>query len=200
MSRAVSWSALSCFAPIDHLGNKNQWGDPEKWYQRYILGIKEKPSKELLFGSFVDKEIQNNPEFLPELERFPFQQHTLKPFYKDIPLIGIFDQWDPYPEQKRLADDKTGKNPWTQKKADETGQLTMYATLLYLAEEINPKEIDFQIRWLETTQHADLSIGFVKDMQPKYFDTKRTVSDVLVFLGWIERTYKEMQAYTKAHA
>lgn len=190
--RALSWSGLSCF-------DDEQWGDPEKWYQRYILGIQEKPTPELLFGSKIDKLIQNDPTFLPDLERFAIQQHKLKPFYNDIPLVGIFDQWDPYSDRKRLADDKTGKNPWTQAKANETGQLTMYATLLYLEEGIKPEEIDFSIRWMPTELRADMTIGFVKDMKVQTFNTKRTLVDVYKFLVRIEKTYKAMQEYVENH-
>ena len=64
---------------------------------------------------------------------------------------------------------------------------------------IKPETIDFSIQWLETTQHADLSIGFVKDMKPKFFKTKRTMADVLKFLARIERVWGEMIKYTEEH-
>jgi hypothetical protein len=190
--KALSWSAMSCFSD-------DQWGDKEKWYQSYVMGIKEKPSRELIFGSKVDNLIQDDPTFLPELERYPVQQYKVTAEYKGIPLVGIFDQWDPYGDRKRLADDKTGKNPWTKKKADETGQLTMYATLLYLTEGIKPEDIDFGIRWLPTVQNADLSITFAKPFEIKYFNTKRKTSDVLKMLKRIENVWEAMIKYTEGH-
>lgn len=190
--RPLSWSSLSCFDDKD-------WGNPEKWYERYVLGIQEKPSRELLFGSKIDKLLQDDPEFLPEIERYPLMQYKLEADYKDIKLLGYPDGWDPYNDRKRMVDYKTGKNPWTQKKADETGQLTMYATMLYLAEGIKPEEIDFEIVWMPTTQHADLSIGFVKDFKVQIFKTKRSMTDVLKFMARIEKTYKAMIKYSEDH-
>lgn len=191
--RPLSWSAISCF-------DDETWGDKEKWYERYVLGLKEKPSRELLFGSKIDKLLQSDPTFLPELERFPYQQYKLEANYKGIPLIGFADDWDPYSDIKRLSDSKTGKNPWTQKKANETGQLTMYATMLYLNEGIKPEQIEFYIKWMQTVQHADLSIDFVKDMKVKTFKTKRKMSDVLKFMNRIEKVHEDMQKYAENHA
>lgn len=192
LNRPLSWSSISCFDDKD-------WGNPEKWYTQYVLGIREKPSRELLFGSMIDKQLQNDTEFLPDLERLPYLQYKLEAEYKGIKLLGYPDGWDPDSTPKRMNDFKTGKNAWTQKKADETGQLTMYATILYLSEGIKPEEIDFQIDWMETVQNADLSIGFVKNMKVKTFHTKRTMADVLKFLSRIEKTRKAMIEYCKKH-
>lgn len=193
--RALSWSGLSCFDNPDY----PEYSDPEKWYQRYMLGIQDKPSKEMLFGGMIDKKIQNDPTFLPELERYPEMQLIMKPMYKDIPLVGYADQWDPKPKNLRLADDKTGKTPWTQARADKTGQLTMYATMLYLMNKTKPEDIEFAIRWMPTTQHADLSIGFAKPFKLQTFKTKRTMADILKFMAYIERTQKAMIKYTEDH-
>lgn len=192
LTRALSWSGYSCFADP-------QWGNPEKWYERYVLGIKEKPTRQLLFGSKIDKQIQNDPEFLPELERYPVQQYKLEAVYKGIPLLGFADQWDPYSDVKRLADDKTGVNPWTQKKANETGQLTMYSAMLWLTEGIKPEDIEFAIRWLPTVQNADLSIMFAKPFAIQTFKTKRRLADVVKFLDELEKTWIAMQKYCEDH-
>ncbi len=187
--RPLSWSAYDCFTSKD-------WGNPEKWYRRYILGEKEPPSPQLLFGSKVDKQIQNDPTFLPELERFPNMQFRMEVVYKKINLIGYADGWD---EKKRLKDDKTGETPWTKKRADETGQLTYYLAMIYLMYGIRPEEVELQIDWLPTIQNADLSISFVKDFKVQTFKTKRTMVDVLKMLANIEKTCLEMQKYVRNH-
>lgn len=195
-SRPLSWSALSCFDNPDY----PEYSDPEKWYQRYVLKIQEKPTPQLLFGSKVDKQIQNDPTFLPDLERYPIMQHTMNPTYKNIKLIGYADQWDEGDGRSfRLADDKTGVKPWDQKRADQTGQFTMYVTMLYLMEGIDPKQIECAIRWLPTMQNADMSIHFAKPFKIQTFKTKRSMSDVLKFLAYIEKTREAMIDYAKNH-
>jgi len=177
----LSWSAISSF----------EW-DKEQWYQSYILNIRQE-SKELTFGNYVDKELQNNPKFLPEVERYPVMQHEMRIMFDGVPLVGFADGYDP---GKTLADYKTGKKAWTKKRADETGQLTMYALMLYLIEKVKPADMTFRIVWLPTAEHGDFSIGF-REWPPKVqiFNTKRTMLDILQFGQRIKKTLGEMQEY-----
>jgi len=96
-----------------------------------------------------------------------------------------------------LADYKTGKKKWDKKRADDTGQLTFYLFLLYASKGFKPEDFTCYIHWMETTQHADLSIGFVRDMTIKTFETKRTMVDVLKFGERIKNTIKEMEKYVR---
>lgn len=192
--RPLSWSSLSCFANPD----KPEYSSPEKWYRRYVLSEKEPQSKELAFGSMIDQKIQNDPKFLPELERFPVMQFKMQAAYKGIPMLGFADHW--HAKNRRLKDDKTGRTPWDKKRADKTGQLTMYAALIWLMLGIDPSSIDFQIDWMPTVQNADLSVMFAKPFALQSFYTQRKRSDVLKFLNYVEKTYKAMIAYDKKMA
>lgn len=184
--RPLSWSAISAFSDPDY-------GNPEKWYQGYVLGIKDPPSKEMIFGSMVDRRIQTDLEFLPELERYPIMQHKMQPVYEGIPLIGLADHWSPF--EKRLADDKTGRVAWTKKKADETGQLTLYAAMLYLEEGIKPEEIEFAIRWLPTVLTDNGMVQFADPFEIQHFKSTRSMVDILKMLGKVKKTVKEMEDY-----
>lgn len=189
-TRPLSWSSFNCFSD-------KQWGDKEEWYRRYVLGIKPPPTRQLLFGSMIDKKIQDDPTFLPELERFPKMQYEMKPVYNKIPLIGFADGWDP--KKLRLKDDKTGVTPWTQKRADETGQITMYLFMLYLMHGIKPEQVECRIDWLPTVQNADLSIMFAKPFKIQSFYTKRSLTDILKFAKQIETVWSDMEQYAKKH-
>lgn len=189
MLRPLSWSSLSCFDNPD----KPEYSSPEKWYRRYVLGEKEPQSKELAFGSMIDQKIQNDMKFLPELERFPHMQFKMQAAYKGIPMVGFADHW--HAKDLRLKDDKTGRTPWDKKRADKTGQLTMYATLIYLMLGIAPEKVKFQIDWLPTTQNADLSIMLAKPFAIQRFHTKRKLTDTLKFLSYVEKTHKAMLEY-----
>lgn len=178
----MSWSSISSF----------EW-DPEQWYQSYIKGIRQE-SKELAFGSLVDKKLQDDPNYLSSVERYPIMQHGMKIMFDGIPLIGFADGYDP--SAKILADYKTGKKAWTQKRADETGQLTMYAFMLYLIDKVKPGDMVFRIVWLPTVESGDFSIQFKDDpVKPKVFNTTRSMLDILQFGQRIKKTLEEMQEY-----
>lgn len=181
--RPLSWSAISSFEY-----------SPEQWYTTYILGIRQE-SKELTFGSYVDTKLQNDPTFLPQVERYPIMQHGMRAALKGvIPLIGYADGW--CSTTLRLKDDKTGKKPWDQKRTDETGQLTMYAFLLYLTARIKPEDLRLFISWLPTVEQGDFSIGFRDDpVVPQIFETRRTMEDILEFGMRIKITLAAMEEY-----
>lgn len=183
--RAMSWSMMSSF----------EW-DPEQWYQSYILGIRQ-TSKEMDFGSYVDKKIQSDPTFLPGLPRYEQMQYKMKAVYAGkIPLVGIPDGLN-LKDKKELWDYKTGKAAWTKKRADDTGQLTFYLLLLFICHKHKPEEFECGIHWLPTREMGDFSIGFVENIDEniKSFRTKRTMADLLEFCRRIEKTVKAMEDY-----
>lgn len=184
--RPLSWSAISSFEY-----------DPEQWYQNYVLGIRP-TSKEMTFGSQVDKRLQEDPTFLPAVERYPIMQHEMRARLGKLELVGFADGFDR--SGLRLKDDKTGKKAWDQARADETGQLSMYALLLWLTEKIQPEKLELSISWLPTKEMGDFTIQFRDDpVVPHIFYTRRTMRDILEFGQRINRVYKEMEAYAKAH-
>jgi len=184
--RPLSYSAINLFSDP-------QWGSPEKWYDSYILG-KRQTSREMTFGSMIDKRFQNDPTFLPEIQRYSVLQHEMKVMFADIPLIGYSDGWEP--DTARLMDLKTGKAPWTKKRANDTTQLTMYALMLYIQDKVKPEDISFTIVHLPTKENGDFSIGFRDDpVVPQYFHTKRIMEDLLLFGAHIKKTYAQMQEY-----
>lgn len=192
--RPLSYSALNSFSDP-------QWGNPEKWYQSYIKGVRQS-SKEMTFGSDIDTKFQKDPTFVPEIPRYDCFQYKVASVLEigknKIPLTGFIDQYKSTPRHA-VRDLKTGKNPWTQKKADETDQLTFYALTLWLIHRIKPEDIDFYIDWLPTYERADLSIGLVIPVVPVIFKTKRTMSQVGVLHKKIKETLPKMEKYVNEH-
>lgn len=185
--RPLSYSAFNSFSDP-------QWGNPQKWYEVYILG-KRQSSPELTFGSKIDKQFQDDPTFLPEIPRIGSLQHEMRAVLelgkKKVFLLGIADQRN----KTQIRDLKTGKNPWTKKKADETKQLTFYALLAWLIDGIKPEELEFYIDYVPTYVRADLSIDLVRPIKPQIFKTKRTMTDVVRLCSEIDKTIKAMQKY-----
>lgn len=184
--RPLSWSSISSF----------EW-DKEKWYASYILGIKDS-SKELDFGKYVDLKIQQDKTFLPDLPRYEHMQYKMNVMFDGLPLVGIPDGIN-LTDSKELADYKTGKKAWDQKRADETGQLTFYLLLLYITHKYRPEDFDCYIHWLPTIEEGDFSIQFVKDLRIKTFKTKRTMRDLLTFTAYVRNTYTEMIDFIHSH-
>lgn len=186
--RPLSWSALNTFS----------YGEdgPAKWYSSYILG-KRQSSKEMTFGNLIDKRFQDDPAFLPHLTRYPILQHKMEAMFAGIPLIGIADQY--HPDIPAIRDLKTGKKAWDKKRADETGQLSFYALLLYATKKIKPEDVEFYIDWLPTQETGSFEIEFINENDVKTFKTKRTMLDVAKFGQRIKDTVSQMEQYVHNH-
>lgn len=182
--RPLSYSSISSF----------EW-DKEKWYRTYILNERQQ-SKEMDFGSYVDKKIQDDPTFIPSLPRYPHMQWEGKVVFNKIPLIGKLDGVDF--NKKILIDYKTGKKEWDQKRIDEHEQLTFYALLVYVIKKIKPEDFVYKIHWLPTKETGDFVIDFRDDpVVPITFESKRTMKDILLYGTKIMRIVKEMEQFVK---
>lgn len=181
-SRPLSWSAIASFEY-----------DPKQWYDTYILG-KKQTSKEMTFGSMIDKKIQDDPAFMPNLPRYENMQYKMKVMFGDIPLVGVPDGLN-LKKSKDLADYKTGKKLWDKKRADEIGQLTFYLLLLYITLKLRPEDFKLAIHWLPTQENGDFSISLISETEFKSLYTKRTMQDLVAFGIRINRTVKAMEDY-----
>lgn len=198
INRPMSWSAISSF----------EW-NPRQWYEKYVEK-QEFTSPAMEFGKMIDKKVQDDPTFLPELIRYPVQQHEMRTMWNGIPLLGFSDQYRPpfkdlfhgkivITKNGTLAvrDLKTGKlsKPWTQKRADETGQLTMYLFMLYLMDKkIKVGDAELYIDWLPT-HIKDGQIALVEPVKVHTFQTKRSMTEILKFGQRIKDTWVAMEEY-----
>lgn len=170
--------------------------DKESWFENYILGIKQ-TSREMAFGSEVDKKLETDPSYLPQIVRCPLLQHSLKASLSGIPLVGKPDALDL--SNPMLRDYKTGKKKWDQKRADETEQLTMYLLLIFIVYKIPPERFECYIDWMPTMENADFSISFIEPIEEniRTFKTKRTMRDILVYGKKIKEIVKEMELFIR---
>lgn len=203
--RPLSWSAISSF----------EW-NPSQWYAKYVAKELPEITPELEFGSMVDKRIQEDPTYLPELVRYPILQHKMTGTFNKIPLLGYADTFRPMTPKLDVSSDgkhilstqyyrpairdyKTGHKLWDQKRADQTGQLTMYLFMLYLRDKIQPEDVECYIDWMPT-HYVDSKIAFVKEGEIHTFKTKRTMQQVLAFGQRIKDTWAAMEAYAEREA
>lgn len=197
LKRPLSYSAISSF----------KW-NPSQWHSKYVLKEIPEITPELEFGSMIDKRIQDDPQFLPQLIRYPILQHEMRCMFGDIPLLGFADTFVPansrhislkgdvFYKNPAIRDYKTGRQPWTQKRADETGQLTMYLLMLWLQHKIRPEDVECYIDWLPT-HYVDNKIAFIEPVEIHTFKTKRTMSQVLMFAQDIKDVWAEMEEFAQ---
>ena len=97
--------------------------------------------------------------------------------------------------KKKMAEFKTGKVKWTQKRVDELGQIDMYLLMLYITHKIRPEDMTVHLYWLPTKENGDFSISFVEPFRVKSFRTCRTMTQILEFGVFINKIQKEMIDY-----
>lgn len=185
--RPLSWSAISSFEY-----------DPEQWYKKYVLRQEEEKSKEMEFGSLIGKKLETDPTYLPDVIRHSKMEHAFNVVFNKIPLVGYADSFCDKTFRK-LAEFKTGKKEWTQKRADEHGQIDMYLLMNFITNKVKPEDVEVTLVWLPTQDNGDFSISFIPNMKPIPFKTKRTTKQVLEFGARIKRTYLAMEKYAENH-
>lgn len=181
LARPLSWSSISQFRY-----NK------QVWYDRYINDNKGRVTGPIVFGKNVGERLASEQSFLPEVPRLKEYEHELRVTIGGIHCVGFIDNFDL--ENRAFSEFKTGKN-WTQKKAQEHGQIDMYCAMIYLKYGIKPEELTISLIWLPTEEKQDFRTDFVKDMKPVIFPIKKTMRDVILFMGEIKNIHKEMQEY-----
>ncbi len=188
-SRPFSWSQLSSFEY-----------NPEQWYRNYFLGERDASSKEMEFGKVFALSIEEGTCEIQELmERLPSKkEHPFNVVFSGIQLVGYADAFEDMTFDD-LGEVKTGKKAWDQKRADQHGQLTMYALMNYITNKKRPEDVRFRLHWIPTQDNGDFTISFVKPVKVHTFETKRTMSDILTFGNRIKNTIKLMEEYAHIH-
>ena len=189
--KPLSWSAIWLYD-----------NNPEQFYTQYVLGIKEPPTREMLLGSIIHagfegkdwkKELIDN-NFTPDYERtvaeimkFPIPKMTQQEVWlgekgreyeeTDCSLAARADGIND--DDNVIIEIKTGKNFWTQERADEHGQLTLYAFL----------------KWKETGKIPGLLLVScnVNNGKVKVFYTKRTEEQIKEMCNHIKEVVKQLK-------
>lgn len=179
--RPLSWSCISSFRY-----NK------EEWYNKYILGIPPPENAAMKFGKEVGEKLSTDPNYLPEVPRAQIYEYELKFKINGTPCVGYIDSYTPH---DLLLEYKTAGKAWTQDRADEHGQLSLYALGLYTLHKVKPEQLTIKLVSMATEQRQDFTVGFVPDMKPEVFEVKLTMKDILMFGVEINKVIKEMESY-----
>lgn len=182
-SRPLSWSAMSSFRY-----------SPEQWARKYLDGTQDPANKEMLYGNEIGTRLATDPTFLPEVTRYDIFEKKLTARINDIELIGFFDSFKE--DATAFAEYKTSSNPkkWTQKSAEDHGQLLFYKFLIWKNYGIPPEQVDCTLFYIPVRETP----AFGMELAPhpvKAFKVRKTAVDVLNFANYIKDTYAEMYEY-----
>lgn len=179
--RPLSYSQISSFEY-----------SPEQWYNNYILGIKEPPNPEMLAGTRIGDLIGTDTCPIG-LQNTGIKEYELRGDIDGIKLVGFCDIY--HPENKVLHENKTSPNQtrWNQKKADEHGQLTMYALMLR-QQGVEPEEITMHLNFVPLRL---VGIDYQVNGHTQ-FTTTRTAKQVDDYTEHIKRIVELMHQYTES--
>lgn len=165
------------------------------WYEQYVLGQKMTPNENMQGGIDVGERIVSDPSFLPSIPRPEIFEQEFFATLDGITLTGHLDGWSSHvpgiDEYKTTLRDTR----WTQQSVDAWGQITFYCLLVWLNLKIPPEKLQLQLFSIPMIQ--DIHFKVIQYGDPKKFQTKRTMKDILLFSKLLKDTCKAMEEYIK---
>ena len=169
---------------------------PSLYVERYLSEGPEIENKYMTLGKRLaermelglptnDKLIEHLVLFLPKGEK---QEHEMEVDFEGIPMKGKLDQFTL--KTKEIRETKTGKN-WTQRMADNHGQLKFYATMVYVKYGVIPKIF---LDWVPTRELGDGTLEMTGEI--KTFEVKLVLSDIILFRARIKKAWEEIKRLT----
>ena len=173
---------------------------PEKYADQYLFGKKQRINRNMAYGSLLADGLEagestGDPLLDLMMARLPKFELMDKSFEADLPngkeTIKILAKPDTaQADYTAFAEYKTSVRKWTQKMVDESGQITFYATAMWLKTGKIPQDIEL----------VDVVVGYEPDgrIQPTgdilRFPTKRTMVDMIKMTGRMKRAWTGIKA------
>jgi len=186
----LSWSQLNMFERDVWL-YKRVYIDGEEQFESDALKIGKALAERLENGiECTDKLIEYLAIFMPKYQKREFE---IKGEFDGIPVLGKLDGFNE--KTLEIGEYKTGKN-WNQALVDKSGQLTFYAMLVWLKYGKLPSKI--KLHWAQTEVDDDGELRITGSI--KTFETKRTLSDILLLGGRIKKAWEEILNLTEKYS
>jgi len=164
---------------------------PEKYIEKYIYGHKERISRNMAYGSqfangLEDEEATGDPLLDLMMARIPKFELMDKPLEADLPngkeTIHLLAKPDSAKKDyTAFYEYKTSVRRWTQRMADESGQITFYATTIWLAKKILPQNQDIELVNVPVQYSADGHLFPTGELVR--LPTRRTMADLIKMTG-----------------
>ena len=139
---------------------------PEKYIQKYIYEEKERISRNIALGKQLadgleNGELSGDPLLDLVMAKIPKFELMDKPFETELKngkeVIKILAKPDTMkPDMTAFKEYKTSTRAWTQKMADESGQITFYTTAIWLKTGRIPSDIELVCATTEYDENGAL--------------------------------------------
>jgi len=179
----------------------------EKWKQSYFYNEKMRVNRSMAFGRNVAEGLENGEvtgdiAFDLLMDRMPKFEIMDKPVMaelksgnKIIPLLAKPDTMKP--DMTAFKEYKTGQDKWTKRKVDDSGQITFYATVLFLKSGKIPHDIELVqiLTEKEDNEALDSKLRATGDIYRH--PTRRTMSQVLNMMVRMKKAWLLIEKLTE---
>lgn len=188
----LSWSSMDLF-------EKN----PKKWVQIYLYNAEKFINRGQAFGKKMAEGLENG-----EMTGDPVLDMVMEMLPKfelmDKPITAMFGIGEgavpllakPDTAKKNLSafkEYKTGQAPWSKKDVDESGQISFYATTIYVKTGRIPQDIE--LVHVKTEAGVDGKIRATGEI--KRHPTKRTMVDILKMMIRMKKVWTGIKKTTE---
>lgn len=174
----ISWTQYSIFIQ-----------SPEKYYKKYILGEDQFTTKEMYFGKSISNALELDEEtgdlftdmVVSRIPKLPLREFEIKANLNtpkgEVVLLGKLDAF--CDKAHIIREYKTGKQPWTQTRADKHGQIMFYSLLVWLQYKKVPTEV--WLDWAVTENGDDGDIRFTGELHS--FKVNVKIGEIINFMA-----------------
>jgi len=172
---------------------------PEKYVEEYIYGQKNRISRNMAYGSMLaqgleDEEATGDPLLDLMAARLPKFELMDKPIEADLPdgkgVIHLLAKPDTAKANlTAFKEYKTSVRKWTQRMADDSGQITFYATTIWIKTKKIPQDIELVN--IETSYQDDGRLTVTGNMFR--YPTTRSMSDIIKMTKRMRSTWHGIQ-------
>jgi len=188
----LSWSQINLFER-----------SPEQFAKKYFLNQEESSSEAQRFGKrfaqALELQQKTGDDALDHLVNifpsYPHREFQIEASLDgvEVPLYGILDGYDS--EKFRIGEYKSGRL-WTQEMVNESGQLKMYALLVWLKFQQLPGEV--MLHWAKTQYLEGKGIEFTGEMHS--FEVRISLDDLLAFGDRVRLAWDGIKSLSAQHA
>lgn len=187
----LSWSSMNLFE-----------SNLESWKRVYLYGERLPVNRGMALGRQMAEGLEHDEAtgdplldlVMVSLPKFDVMDQPLETILKDgknsVPILIKPDTMKS--DMTAFKEYKTGQAPWTKKQVDESGQITFYATGIYLKTGKIPQDIE--LVHVQTAKVDGERLGVTGDIHRH--PTKRTMTDILKMMVRMKKAWQGIQKVT----
>lgn len=183
----ISWSQIQIFE-----------NNPKKYIEKYIYGKENDIENDYMkLGKKISTALETGEKtgdlvtdlVIEQIPKLKYREYEMKEKfdspYGEITLLGKLDTFEPI----RFDEYKTGHIKWTQKKAEEHGQMIQYATLIWLKYKKIPKDV--YLDWIPTERESDGEVRVTGEPVQR-FKVEITMQKILEYMARVTKVAVEI--------